>query len=318
MFCATCGNTVSELDKFCPKCGAPVGSAYQPASTGKRFGNYLIDTSFVVFLIFLFFGAVKQTVGTVYQGYNDYAGSVIWFLYYFICESLWQRTLGKFITKTKVVMTDGSKPDAVHIFGRTLSRILPFEPISFLFSHTWWHDKLSKTYVVPLEYTPEQIALINPKKSKRSTWAIAIFIVVFGVAVIGILASVVLVSLNAARSKARDAQRVAHVRQAGTALELYYIDHKTYPVQMQEAGRIPNIEKYLDTNLPTSPTPPDGNCSVDDNQYLYYSDGKTYFIGFCLGAQTSGLAPGYHVLGPEGFDQNEQIQEEQQSELQSI
>ncbi|OGE76643.1 MAG: hypothetical protein A3C85_02595 [Candidatus Doudnabacteria bacterium RIFCSPHIGHO2_02_FULL_48_21] len=49
------------------------------------------------------------------------------------------------------------------------------------------------------------------------------------ISVIGLLASVVLVSLNTARSKARDAKRRADIRQMGTALELYFDQFGVYP-----------------------------------------------------------------------------------------
>lgn len=49
------------------------------------------------------------------------------------------------------------------------------------------------------------------------------------VAIIGVLASIVLSSLNAARSKARDAKRITELKQIQTALELYYNDHGAYP-----------------------------------------------------------------------------------------
>ena len=42
------------------------------------------------------------------------------------------------------------------------------------------------------------------------------------IAIIGILASVVLASLNSARKKSRDARRLADVKQLQVALELYY------------------------------------------------------------------------------------------------
>ena len=41
------------------------------------------------------------------------------------------------------------------------------------------------------------------------------------IAIIGILASVVLASLNSARKKSRDARRVADIKQIQLALELY-------------------------------------------------------------------------------------------------
>ena len=42
------------------------------------------------------------------------------------------------------------------------------------------------------------------------------------ISIIGILATIVLVSLNTARKKARDARRVSDIRQMALALEMYY------------------------------------------------------------------------------------------------
>lgn len=50
------------------------------------------------------------------------------------------------------------------------------------------------------------------------------------VAIIGILATVVLASLNSARDKAQDARRKADLRNIATALELYALDNGTYCV----------------------------------------------------------------------------------------
>lgn len=49
------------------------------------------------------------------------------------------------------------------------------------------------------------------------------------IAIIGVLASVVLTSVNAARVKARDARRLADVRQLVLALQLYYDDNNVFP-----------------------------------------------------------------------------------------
>jgi len=49
------------------------------------------------------------------------------------------------------------------------------------------------------------------------------------IAIIGILAAIVLVSLNDARESARDTQRVGNVRNAQLALELYFDDNGQYP-----------------------------------------------------------------------------------------
>ncbi len=49
------------------------------------------------------------------------------------------------------------------------------------------------------------------------------------IAIIGILATIVLVSLNSARQKARDTRRVGDLRQVALALEMYYDDNAEYP-----------------------------------------------------------------------------------------
>lgn len=49
------------------------------------------------------------------------------------------------------------------------------------------------------------------------------------IAIIGLLSSIVLVSLSTARSKGMDAQRVANISAVRTALELYYGSHNGYP-----------------------------------------------------------------------------------------
>ena len=50
------------------------------------------------------------------------------------------------------------------------------------------------------------------------------------IAIIGILASVVLASLNSAREKARDAARKASLQQVNRALSIYYSEHGTYHI----------------------------------------------------------------------------------------
>jgi prepilin-type N-terminal cleavage/methylation domain-containing protein len=52
------------------------------------------------------------------------------------------------------------------------------------------------------------------------------------IAIIGLLSAVVLASLNSARTKSRDARRLADLKQLQTALELYYSDNNAYPATL--------------------------------------------------------------------------------------
>lgn len=76
---------------------------------------------------------------------------VSFFLYYVFMEYKYQKTIGKFLTKTKVVMSDGSKPELNEIFIRTACRLIPLDRISFLFTRNGFHDRLSNTTVIKEE-----------------------------------------------------------------------------------------------------------------------------------------------------------------------
>ena len=66
---------------------------------------------------------------------------------------------------------------------------------------------------------------------KRSGFTLIELLVV--IAIIGILSAVVLASLNTARQKARDAKRIADVKQVQLALELYFDDSgNAYPATL--------------------------------------------------------------------------------------
>ena len=66
------------------------------------------------------------------------------------------------------------------------------------------------------------------------------------IAIIGILASIVLVSLGGARSKARDAQRQSDMRQVVTAQEMYYGDQEAYLSAAGKTDGTQPITGYLD------------------------------------------------------------------------
>ena len=77
------------------------------------------------------------------------------------------------------------------------------------------------------------------------------------VAIIGLLSSIVLASLNSARSKARDAYRISSIRQVQTALELYYDTNGSYPpsgdVDLTTGLAGPLTLTYI-SKIPSDPT----------------------------------------------------------------
>jgi len=93
------------------------------------------------------------------------------------------------------------------------------------------------------------------------------------IAIIGILATLLLLQLGVARSKARDAKRIADVNQVRTALELYFDDNGQYPAQATYAGLVGNlIPKYM-TLLPVDAL----NTAPHVYRYAYQTTNNTRF-----------------------------------------
>lgn len=76
------------------------------------------------------------------------------YCYYVLSESLFQRTLGKWLTRSTVVNLQDEKPGFGRILLRSLCRFLPLEPLSIFLSRKdlCWHDSLSGTRVISFGY----------------------------------------------------------------------------------------------------------------------------------------------------------------------
>lgn len=76
------------------------------------------------------------------------------------------------------------------------------------------------------------------------------------IAIIGILASIILINLNIARGRARDARRLADMRTLINALEMYYDNNNVYPGPVASYG--------------------EGGCSWDSSGRDTDSDGRPF------------------------------------------
>lgn len=125
-------------------------------------------------------------------------------------------------------------------------------------------------------------------KSNRGFTLIELLVVI---AIIGILASVVMVSLNSARGKARDATRKSQLSELQKAVELYNIDNNNYP---NTDGWIYDSTGTLHTALvpdyikviPKDPTFKAGGNGY--YRYMYYSNNTQGW--YCFYAQLESIS----------------------------
>jgi len=100
-------------------------------------------------------------------------------------------------------------------------------------------------------------------KKKRGFTLIELLVVI---AIIGTLSTIVLVSLNTARSKARDTRRAADLRNIALALEMYYDANGSYPAA---------TSSLAPTYMAAVPTDPQTTSQV----YPYCTASGKYVLG---------------------------------------
>ncbi|MDD4996233.1 MAG: type II secretion system protein [Patescibacteria group bacterium] len=154
-------------------------------------------------------------------------------------------------------------------------------------------------------------------KNKKGFTLIELLVVV---AIMGLLSALAVVALNQARARARDARRVADIKQIQTALELYYLDNNEYP-DIKVAGDNTIGGVCLDSDdgfatdacsgttymavVPENPQPrADGDCPNTVYTYVTLSTSApnlTYQIHYCLGGVIGDVAAGKHTATPAGL-----------------
>jgi type II secretion system protein G len=128
------------------------------------------------------------------------------------------------------------------------------------------------------------------KNKQRGFTLIELLVVI---AIIGTLATVVLASLNEARSKARDVRRLADLRQIVLALEMYYDDNNFYPGDANEIGcdDWPDLSSNLVPNYL-------GSLPLDPGTHSYAYEADSDKQSYILRAQMENDVPDGDVDDP--------------------
>lgn len=124
-----------------------------PTSIAKRIINYFIDLLIISFIYAFYssFGEQAKTeeITTKIPDSQLLILLLIYGAYYIFMEYKFGKTIGKMITKTKVISIDNSALSLLQCIGRFLCRIIPFEAVSGLFMNgNFWHDSIPRTMVV--------------------------------------------------------------------------------------------------------------------------------------------------------------------------
>lgn len=124
------------------------------------------------------------------------------------------------------------------------------------------------------------------------------------IAIIGILATLILVTLDNTKSTARNTRRLADIKELQLALKLYYNDNGFYPTAITAGTSISrNGVNYL-LRVPENPKPwGEGNCSEfnSDYQYKQLEGGKRYSLRFCVTEKTDDLSSGTKLATANGI-----------------
>ncbi len=122
------------------------------------------------------------------------------------------------------------------------------------------------------------------------------------IAIIGVLATLIMVTLDNTKTTARNTRRLSDIKQLQLALKLYYNDNGFYPTSITPGASLARNGVNYMLRVPSNPKPwNDGTCPPNDYQYTQLEGGKRYSLNFCVSAPTDDLLGGAHVATSNGI-----------------
>lgn len=122
------------------------------------------------------------------------------------------------------------------------------------------------------------------------------------VSIIGILSSIIFVSLRESKMKSRDSKRISDIYSIANAINLYQASFQRYPVQTEEIPLtgMDGVSLELKVNNYISMIPLDPLNGQGEYKYYYRSDGNVYTLRFCQEkTSVQGLSDGCaNVISP--------------------
>lgn len=111
------------------------------------------------------------------------------------------------------------------------------------------------------------------KKYKKTSSGFTLIELLVVVAILGLIASLIMVSISSAKIKARDVQRIVEISQIQKGLDIYFLNHNEYP-QVKDGNLVSGWSKLIDYLRG------DGILSSQSNDN--YFSMKRYFFGYLI------------------------------------
>jgi prepilin-type N-terminal cleavage/methylation domain-containing protein len=137
----------------------------------------------------------------------------------------------------------------------------------------------------------------------RKKTAFTLIELLISITIISLLVTISIISSSEVRRNSKDAKRLNSVKQLQLALELYRRDIGAYPDTLDFGEKLTDPSNsqiiYL-KKIPSNPKP-ESTEICPAAEYSYESDGKYYYLEFCLEKEKENMPAGYNCASFSGI-----------------